>query len=79
MDLMALQMSRGTGLPSIQEFNLKLIERFTPKLKDGGALYLFGKPDCIDFIDYRQIFKSSFKNRMVSTESACTRTHQLYQ
>ena len=40
-------------IPSIQEFNLELIERFTPKLKDGGALYLFGKPNCIDFIDYR--------------------------
>ena len=37
----------------IQEFNLKLIRTFSPKLKDGGALYLFGKPDCIDFIDYR--------------------------
>ena len=41
-------------IPSIQEFNLALIEKFTPKLKDGGALYLFGKPDCIDFIDYRK-------------------------
>lgn len=41
-------------IPSIQEFNLELIERFTPKLKSGGALYLFGKPDCIDFIDYRE-------------------------
>ena len=41
-------------IASIQEFNLNLIERFTPKLKDGGALYLFGKPDCIDFIDYRE-------------------------
>lgn len=37
----------------IQEFNLKLIRIFSAKLKDGGALYLFGKPDCIDFIDYR--------------------------
>ena len=37
----------------IQEFNLKLLRTFSPKLKDGGALYLFGKPDCIDFIDYR--------------------------
>jgi len=37
----------------IQSFNLDLIERFSLKLKDGGALYLFGKPDCIDFIDYR--------------------------
>lgn len=40
-------------IPSIQEFNLELIKCFTPKLKDGGALYLFGKPNCIDFIDYR--------------------------
>lgn len=38
---------------SIQEFNLDLIKRFSAKLKDGGALYLFGKQDCIDFIDYR--------------------------
>jgi site-specific DNA-methyltransferase (adenine-specific)/adenine-specific DNA-methyltransferase len=38
---------------SIQEFNLDLIRRFTPKLKEGGALYLFGKPDCLDFVDYR--------------------------
>ncbi len=38
---------------SIQEFNLDLIRRFADKLKDGGTLYLFGKPDCIDFIDYR--------------------------
>lgn len=41
-------------IASIQEFNLRLIERFTPKLKVGGALYLFGKSDCIDFIDYRK-------------------------
>ncbi len=40
-------------ISSIQEFNLDLIKRFSFKLKDGGALYLFGKPDCIDFIDYR--------------------------
>ena len=37
----------------IQDYNLGLIQRFSDKLKDGGALYLFGKPDCIDFIDYR--------------------------
>ena len=41
-------------IPSIQKFNLELIESFALKLKDGGALYLFGKSDCIDFIDYRQ-------------------------
>lgn len=38
---------------SIQEFNLDLIRRFTPKLREGGALYLFGKPDSLDFVDYR--------------------------
>lgn len=37
----------------VQEFNLELIRIFSRKLKDGGALYLFGKPDCVDFIDYR--------------------------
>ncbi len=40
-------------IPSIQEFNLDLIRRFSKKLTNGGALYLFGKHDCIDFIDYR--------------------------
>ena len=40
-------------IPSIQEFNLELIKRFSAKLKEGGALYLFGKPNCLDFIDYR--------------------------
>ncbi|MDD2230320.1 MAG: site-specific DNA-methyltransferase [Candidatus Cloacimonetes bacterium] len=38
---------------SIQDYNLMLIESYAPKLKEGGTLYLFGKPDCIDFIDYR--------------------------
>ena len=38
---------------SIQQFNLELIKIFAGKMKDGAALYLFGKPDCIDFIDYR--------------------------
>lgn len=38
---------------SIQEFNLNLIKTFSTKLKAGGTLYLFGKPDCIDFVDYR--------------------------
>ena len=40
-------------ISSIQEFNLDLIRRFSTKLKDGGSLYLFGKPNCLDFIDYR--------------------------
>ena len=38
---------------SIQDFNLDLIKTFAPKLKNGGALYLFGKPVALDFIDYR--------------------------
>ena len=38
---------------NIQEFNLNLIKLFSVKLKPGGSLYLFGKDDCIDFIDYR--------------------------
>lgn len=37
----------------IQEFNLNLLKIFSRVLKSGGALYLFGKDDCIDFIDYR--------------------------
>jgi DNA modification methylase len=40
-------------IKSIQDFNLGLIKLFSGKLTDGGSLYLFGKSDCIDFIDYR--------------------------
>lgn len=40
-------------ITNVQDFNLRLISIFAAKLKDGGVLYLFGKPDCIDFIDYR--------------------------
>ena len=50
-------------IPNIQGFNLRLIELFSQKLKDGGALYLFGKPDCIDFIDYRPFL--NLKSRIV--------------
>ena len=45
--------NRWDRVDSIQEFNLELIKIFAAKMKDGAALYLFGKPDCIDFIDYR--------------------------
>lgn len=38
---------------NIQEYNLNLIKLFSRVLKPGGALYLFGKDDCLDFIDYR--------------------------
>lgn len=37
----------------IQHFNLELLKYFSRLLKPGGAAYLFGKPDCVDFIDYR--------------------------
>lgn len=40
-------------ISNIQAYNLKLIRVLARKLKEGGGLYLFGKPDCIDFIDYR--------------------------
>ena len=50
-------------IESIQEYNLSLLELFYPVLTPGGALYLFGKQDCIDFIDYRKFF--ILKNRIV--------------
>jgi DNA modification methylase len=40
-------------VPDIQRFNLELLKSFARLLKPGGAVYLFGKPDCVDFIDYR--------------------------
>ena len=41
------------NVPDIQHFNLELLRSFSRLLKPGGAAYLFGKPDCVDFIDYR--------------------------
>lgn len=38
---------------SIQQYNLNLLQKFSQILKPGGAAYLFGKQDAIDFIDYR--------------------------
>jgi DNA modification methylase len=46
---------------NVQDFNLNLIKIFSQKLKTGGVLYLFGKPDCIDFIDYRPFLKLQSK------------------
>ncbi|MEW6130592.1 MAG: site-specific DNA-methyltransferase [Acidobacteriota bacterium] len=48
-------------ISDIQSFNLNLIRLFSQKLKPGGALYLFGKPDCIDFIDYREYLNLNAK------------------
>ena len=41
------------NVADIQHFNLELLKSFSELLKPGGAAYLFGKPDCVDFIDYR--------------------------
>jgi DNA modification methylase len=38
---------------AIQAYNLQLIQIFHRLLRPGGTAYLFGKPDCVDFIDYR--------------------------
>ena len=48
---------------NIPEFNLNLIELFSRKLKSGGSLYLFGKPDCLDFIDFRSLL--NLRSRIV--------------
>jgi DNA modification methylase len=41
------------NVADMQHFNLELLKSFSRLLKPGGAAYLFGKPDCVDFIDYR--------------------------
>ncbi len=46
---------------NIQEYNFNLIKLFSRILKPGGALYLFGKDDCIDFIDYRPYLQLNAK------------------
>ena len=46
---------------NIQEYNLNLIKLFSRVLKSGGVLYLFGKHDCIDFIDYRPYLRLNSK------------------
>ena len=43
------------NVSDIQHFNLELLKSFSRLLKPGGAAYLFGKPDCMDFIDYRPL------------------------
>ncbi|WP_448528389.1 DNA-methyltransferase [Raineya sp.] len=48
-------------ITDIQQYNLHLIQKFSRILKPGGALYLFGKDDCIDFIDYRPFLKLNRK------------------
>lgn len=45
------------NVASIQQFNLNLLKLFSRVLKPGGSLYLFGKDNCIDFIDYTAYLK----------------------
>lgn len=45
------------NIPSIQQFNLNLLKLFSRVLKPGGTLYLFGKDNCLDFIDYTTYLK----------------------
>ena len=66
-------------ISSIQEFNLTLIQNFAPKLKAGGALYLFGKPDCIDFIDYREYLNLRSKIVWYQPSRLAQGTHQLHE
>jgi DNA modification methylase len=46
------------NISNIQEFNLELIKEFSRVLKPGGGAYIFGKEDCVDFIDYRKYLQS---------------------
>ena len=46
---------------SIQTYNLNLIKLLSAKMKVGGTLYLFGKSDCLDFVDYRPYLKLQSK------------------
>ena len=45
------------NISNIQEFNLNLLKLFSRVLKPGGSLYLFGKDNCIDFINYNEYLK----------------------
>lgn len=67
----------------IQDFNLDLIRIFSRKLKEGGALYLFGKPDCIDFIDYAKFLNLRSRivwyqpSRLAQGKTAYTNNHDI--
>ena len=45
------------NIANIQQFNLNLLKIFSRILKPGGSLYLFGKDNCLDFIDYTTYLK----------------------
>lgn len=41
------------NVENIQQYNFRLLKSFSTLLKSGGAAYLFGKSNAVDFIDYR--------------------------
>ncbi len=41
------------NVENIQQYNFNLLKNFSSILKPGGVVYLFGKSNAIDFIDYR--------------------------
>lgn len=41
-------------IDDIQQYNLALLKNFERILKPGGVVYLFGKYDSLDFVDYSQ-------------------------
>ena len=47
----------------IQEYNLELIRAASRVMTQGASLYLFGKHDALDFIDYRPYLK--LNNRII--------------
>ena len=59
----AVTTHKWDNVADIQHFNLNLLKSFSRLLKPGGAAYLFGKPDCIDFIDYRSFL--ALKSKIV--------------
>lgn len=48
-------------ITNIQEYNLHLIKTFSRVLRPGGSMYLFGKEDCLDYVDYRPYLKLTRK------------------
>lgn len=40
-------------ITNIQEYNFQLVKTFSRVLRPGGSMYLFGKEDCLDYVDYR--------------------------
>lgn len=55
--------NKWDSVKHIQEYNLKLIHLFSTKLKTGGSLYMFGKHNAIDNINYSNYLQ--LNNRII--------------